>query len=1441
MDPSEPAHQKLADLSSALRFTADQAISLRRPRSGTLNSAFTLQAWVRPTAPERGVLAFAAECFHGHGVPFKAGRYDDLAGFRVGSEAVASLRVPPGWRAVIFKDSGCTGAARLLDKDTAALGAEWQAAAQSMLVLDLSDLRPRFAVVFRDAAFKGPALVLGLGRCDDTTQLGAAAREWGSVMVPAGLALTLHDQPGCQGAARTLVGDVAELDAAQGPALGALPWARRVRSLALTSDGERSVRKSAPPQRVGIFTAASGQGLGLDIVQPDSPVLPVAVQFMGERLAADRWHHIAIAFGNGQSMACLNGHALNTTPPKGGFDLSGEWMLGQDYAGEIGLVSVHDTAWTAQQLAARRFEVPRQGDAGLVACWALEGSGKQWLLELQSGTKSAMPVADAFWVSAKFPRSMLDTGVARQALSVATQAGNESLHKARLAGQAELEHARLKAQGVRRRAQAHAQAQLHASRIQRVLCIAAGNLAVRGPHGAVLAPPPWSPRSVPRAVCLDVAAGVAIVAEQGLGGGGSFIRQVLHNAPQGLPQSRLHETPQTVHALALVPDDALGRRFLYWIESPGVLMRLGDPKAGPPQQVARLAGGREGSWSLAADPARNRMFWSNGREIWCGSWNPGPGSASRADFDSVSIVVSQGQSPHPVALAVDPSNGDLYWLDKELQWLRALPNSRNRIRDVYEALAPRAGLAIDVLDLSKLPPAEAAHPALQAKRLYWNAEHRQQLEVAVIDDPGLFCWLQHLEPHPTRHNNVPALEDTHLVGVRWHAVDMPRQVGGPDTPTGVIRGLVGSAAHAVFAVVQTAIGEFGSWVEYGLWNSSTRTTKPLFRWERDRQGGDSPLVFAMDKRRRRLIHMRLLWPSVVDLTEAGKSVDLRGLHPSGTYIRSVAITPDGSLAVLASTDTTLSVWDTDTGKPVRQLAGHHVEVHVAHCYEHQGRNYALSGGSDGAIKQWDLATGECLRTLRGHTATVTYLAATPDGQRVVSASADQTLKVWHLATGTCQRTLTGHTSWILHIWILADGRRALSSAMDKTVKLWDLDSGACQRTFSGHTALARQAMCSDDGLHLLSRGDAETLQWLVDPLQQSGALAFAGGDDHVDLGPLYLDCRHGFAMTMLLRVDTASADMTLLSLGNGADGSNLLIMRQRDGLIALATGDPGASLSVTVTDACKLALKDWHSLSISIDPTGQASLSVDGQPPVLSALLNMLPPGLRLHNLVGRANTEPRMPLVGEVAALRLWNRTLSAAEVAHFHAEPLAPPQGAARAYHRSMMDYRHRRPSLMSGMADGSTPAVPLFDLAVDQGLEVQTATGLAHARLVAAQHDLHVAQERATARRAAEEQAAHARLAVAHAHNQDQHEQAQQILRKAAADADLKRAEVQRRKAAAQLKSQQQIDASTQAAKRQKELAEQQAAQLTTQARIKAAQVKRDANGKLQSARDEKAKYS
>jgi hypothetical protein len=47
-----------------------------------------------------------------------------------------------------------------------------------------------------------------------------------------------------------------------------------------------------------------------------------------------------------------------------------------------------------------------------------------------------------------------------------------------------------------------------------------------------------------------------------------------------------------------------------------------------------------------------------------------------------------------------------------------------------------------------------------------------------------------------------------------------------------------------------------------------------------------------------------------------------------------------------------------------------------------------------------------VRTLSGHSSSVSAVAASPDGQRAVSASGDQTLKVWDLETGACLATFT---------------------------------------------------------------------------------------------------------------------------------------------------------------------------------------------------------------------------------------------------------------------------------------------------------------------------------------------------------------------------------------------------------------------------------------------------
>jgi len=80
---------------------------------------------------------------------------------------------------------------------------------------------------------------------------------------------------------------------------------------------------------------------------------------------------------------------------------------------------------------------------------------------------------------------------------------------------------------------------------------------------------------------------------------------------------------------------------------------------------------------------------------------------------------------------------------------------------------------------------------------------------------------------------------------------------------------------------------------------------------------------------------------------------------------------------------------TESPALVRDLVGHTDKV-TACAVTPDGRR-VLSASKDSTLRVWDLETGRALATLEGH---ARAFAVTPDGQRLVSASWHRPLKVW---------------------------------------------------------------------------------------------------------------------------------------------------------------------------------------------------------------------------------------------------------------------------------------------------------------------------------------------------------------------------------------------------------------------------------------------------------------
>jgi WD40 repeat protein len=213
-------------------------------------------------------------------------------------------------------------------------------------------------------------------------------------------------------------------------------------------------------------------------------------------------------------------------------------------------------------------------------------------------------------------------------------------------------------------------------------------------------------------------------------------------------------------------------------------------------------------------------------------------------------------------------------------------------------------------------------------------------------------------------------------------------------------------------------------------------------------------------------------PAVVRAKD-GPVGEVRAFTGHVNTVESVAVSPNGRLAVSGGQDDTIRVWDVEAGRQVLLLTGHTNTVHAV-AFSPDGR-FVLSGSEDLTARLWDLREGRQVGQLEGHTGAVRGVAFSADGRRALTGSTDTTLRVWDLTTRTEIARIEELSSAVLSVALSADGHRALSAGEGGEVHYWDLDARR-HWPLVGHRDYVRSVAFSPDGQWALSGSDDQTVR-----------------------------------------------------------------------------------------------------------------------------------------------------------------------------------------------------------------------------------------------------------------------------------------------------------------------------------------------------------------------------
>ena len=233
------------------------------------------------------------------------------------------------------------------------------------------------------------------------------------------------------------------------------------------------------------------------------------------------------------------------------------------------------------------------------------------------------------------------------------------------------------------------------------------------------------------------------------------------------------------------------------------------------------------------------------------------------------------------------------------------------------------------------------------------------------------------------------------------------------------------------------------------------------------------------------IHSQQVWavafsPDSTRLVSADRSGEVRlwnlstgaqigAIAAHDEAIWSLAFTPSGDRLITAG-DTAIRLWDPASQALVANLPQPDGQITRA-AVSPDGSMLAVAS-SNGHVGIWDLATASLSRDIRADDNLVWSVAFSPDSRRLATASSDEVVALWDLASGDRLATFTDQTGGATDVAFLKDGVTMI--AVDRSGGLHFWDSGTGRRlaeAWPAHKGASWRLAVHPDGQRFATAGD----------------------------------------------------------------------------------------------------------------------------------------------------------------------------------------------------------------------------------------------------------------------------------------------------------------------------------------------------------------------------------